>query len=111
MKKKKVSHNSMKFCPKNGSPACCVLRQEQPNSDNPFDGIDCAVRDAWLTISELEPSIKDIKKFFAQKLIISYLFQCTRIGLTEREMKVLFDKECKRHYEGIKAFRKIAKKI
>ena len=111
MKKKKVSHDSMDFCPKKGTPACCVQRRERLDSNDPFSKIDSAVQDVWLAFSGLEPSIKDIKQIFAQRLLMSYLFQCTRMGLTEDDMKILFEEELKRHHDKLEAFREISEKL
>ncbi len=109
MDKKKASHTSVDFCPKDGTPACCVKKRKCPGPANPFDEVDIAVRNAWLELSSLEPGIKDIKKLFAKMLLTSYLSQCTHIGLTERETKMLLGKELKRYYERVNHFRNIAK--
>lgn len=109
MKKKKVVYRGVGYCPKDGNLACCVKQGDCSESSGQFDEVDSAVQRVWQAFSELEPSVKDIKKYFAQQLLISYLFQCTRIGLTEHETKMLVGKDLKRYYERINDFRNIAK--
>ena len=59
----------------------------------------------------MEPSVKDIKKVFVQRLLMHYLMQCARIGLSKKEIKAIFDKELEMHDDRVKKFLEVSRKL
>lgn len=108
--KKKKSHGRIGFCPKNKTVACCGIQPKERDSENPFGELDVAVLSAWQAFVDLKPSVKDVKRQFAEKLLLHYLYQCVQIGLTANEIKEIFSEGFNRVGISYKTFVEVLEK-